>query len=266
VRPLPLLAAALLVALAAAGAAPLFLDILPPGQDGLVPASTVTAGAHAPDQLAMYRDLILAAPGLAEPDLARFFKDASIGAPAAPERVETPRPGVTVARDAFGVPHVTGATRGDVFFGAGWVTAEDRLFLADALRNMGRGRFTQFAGDLRDVLGAVGFDRTYAAVAGYYYGYLSKVLRQALGRRVRGRYRMLRCADGRRAACAAAVRGSLAAAADALTARFGSASPATWQAEPRQDDIHFALAGTLVVGPIPWQNRPTFQQVVQIRP
>src|SRR5207249_2601503 len=42
-----------------------------------------------------------------------------------------------------------------------------RLFLADALRNMGRGRFTQFAGDLRDVLGAVGFDRTYAAVAGY---------------------------------------------------------------------------------------------------
>lgn len=167
-RPLPLLAAALLVAVAAAaGAAPLFLDILPPGQDGLVPASTVTAGAHATDQLAMYRDLILAAPGLAEPDLARFFKDASIGAPAAPERVETPRPGVTVARDAFGVPHVTGATRGDVFFGAGWVTAEDRLFLADALRNMGRGRFTQFAGDLRDVLGAVGFDRTYAAVAGY---------------------------------------------------------------------------------------------------
>src|SRR5206468_2402631 len=125
------------------------------------------SGAHGTDQLRMYRDLILAAPGLAEPDLARFFKAASIGAPAAPERVETPRPGVTVARDAFGVPHVTGATRGDVFFGAGWVTAEDRLFLADALRNMGRGRFTQFAGDLRDVLGAVGFDRTYAAVAGY---------------------------------------------------------------------------------------------------
>src|SRR5256712_8059011 len=167
-RPLPLLAATLLVVFTtAARAAPLFLDILPPGQDGLVPASTVTAGAHATDQLAMYRDLTRAAPGLGEADLARFFKDASIGAPALPQRVETPRAGVTVARDAFGVPHVMGATRGDVFFGAGYVTAGDRLFLADALRNMGRGRFTQFAGDLRGLLGAVGFDRTYAAVAGY---------------------------------------------------------------------------------------------------
>src|SRR3989454_2597884 len=151
----------------AAHGAAIFLNILPPGADGLIPASTVAPSAHAVDQLAMYRDLILAAPGLGDADLPRFFKDASIGAPALPQRVETPRAGVTVARDAFGVPHVMGATRGDVFFGAGYVTAEDRLFLADALRNMGRGRFTQFAGDLRGLLGAVGFDRTYAAVAGY---------------------------------------------------------------------------------------------------
>ncbi|TMA32677.1 MAG: penicillin acylase family protein [Deltaproteobacteria bacterium] len=167
-RPLALLVATfVVVCTAAAGAAPLFLDILPPGQDGLVPASTTMAGGHATDQLAMYRDLIRTAPGLADSDLARFYKDASIGAPAAPQRVETPRAGVTVARDAFGVPHVTGVTRADVFFGAGYVTAEDRLFLADALRNIGRGRFTQFAGAVRDQLGAVGFDRTYAAVAGY---------------------------------------------------------------------------------------------------
>src|SRR2546427_5588831 len=92
-RPLPLLAATLLVVFTtAARAAPLFLDILPPGQDGLVPASTVTAGVHATDQLAMYRDLTRAAPGLGESDLARFFKDASIGAPALPQRVKTPRP------------------------------------------------------------------------------------------------------------------------------------------------------------------------------
>ena len=35
-------------------------------------------------------------------------------------------------------------------------------------------------------------------------------------------------------------------------------------------DIRFATGGLLAavakVGPIPWQNRPTFQQVVQIRP
>ena len=37
-------------------------------------------------------------------------------------------------------------------------------------------------------------------------------------------------------------------------------------ATARRDDIHFAVGGALVVGPMPWQNRPTFQQVVQIRP
>jgi len=103
-----------------------------------------------------------------------------------------------------------------------------------------------------------------------YYGYLSKVLRQAIGRRVRGRYRVLRCAGAGRAACATAVQSSLAAAVAALTARFGSASPAAWQSDARADDIRFATAGLLAavakVGPIPWQNRPTFQQVVQIRP
>src|SRR5438445_2107173 len=167
-RPLLLLGATLLVVFTtAARAAPLFLDILPPGQDGLVPASTVTAGAHATDQLAMYRDIILAAPGIGEADLPRFFKDASVGAPAIPQRIETPRAGITIARDAFGLPHVMAPARAALFFGAGYATAEDRLFLADALRNMGRGRFTQFAGDLRGLLGAVGFDRTYAAVAGY---------------------------------------------------------------------------------------------------
>src|SRR5438128_11501932 len=98
-RPLPLLAATLLVVFTtAARAAPLFLDILPPGQDGLVPASTIMAGGHATDQLAMYRDLIRTAPGLADSDLARFYKDASIGAPAAPPRVETPRAGRPGAR------------------------------------------------------------------------------------------------------------------------------------------------------------------------
>src|SRR5438876_97754 len=50
----------------AAHGAAIFLNILPPGADGLIPASTVTPGVHAVDQLAMYRDLILAAPGLGD--------------------------------------------------------------------------------------------------------------------------------------------------------------------------------------------------------
>src|SRR6185436_16697149 len=129
-----------LVALAGTSLAqPLFLNVLPAGQDGLVPETTGGPGLHAFDQLAPYRDLPVAAFPLTEADVRRFFKDATIAAPGAPERVETPRPGVTISRDAFGVPHVVGATRSDVFFGAGYVTAEDRLFLADALRHIGRG-------------------------------------------------------------------------------------------------------------------------------
>jgi len=148
---------------------PLFLSILPAGQDGLVPMQPPVPARpdHKFDQLAMYRDLILAAPGLEDADLLRFFKDASIAPPAVPERVETPRAGVTISRDAFGVPHIVGTTRADVFFGAGYVTAEDRLFLSDALRHIGRGRFSEFAGSLLGVNATLGFDRTYYAVAGH---------------------------------------------------------------------------------------------------
>src|SRR2546422_6253548 len=92
-RPLPLLAATLLVVFTtAARAAPLFLDILPPGQDGLVPASTVTAGAPATHQLAMYRGNHLSAPRPRGADLARLFQDPPLGAPAPPPPLETPRP------------------------------------------------------------------------------------------------------------------------------------------------------------------------------
>src|SRR2546428_9253921 len=94
------LVAAALVALAGSASASTFLNILPPGQDGLVPESG-TPGPHVRDQVAIYADLILAAPGLRQDDLLRLYKDARIDAPAAPERVEHPRTGVTIARDAF---------------------------------------------------------------------------------------------------------------------------------------------------------------------
>src|SRR5262245_10082785 len=154
---------------APAGAQSRFLSILPAGQDGLVPVTPAVPAQpdHKFDQLAMYRDLILAAPGLADADLMPFYKDASIAPPPLPERVETPRSGVTISRDAFGVPHIVGVTRDDVFFGAGYVTAEDRLFLSDALRHIGRGRFSEFAGAFLGVDSTLGFDRTYYAVAGH---------------------------------------------------------------------------------------------------
>jgi acyl-homoserine lactone acylase PvdQ len=149
------------------GAQPSFMSILPPGQDGFVPASGGGPGPHASDQRAMYDAVTRAVPNITNADLLDFFKDASIAPPAAPESTVTPRPGVTIANDAFGVPHVTGATRADVFFGAGYATARSRLFFADLLRHMGRGRLSEFVGGVLGLDGTIGFDRTYYRVAGH---------------------------------------------------------------------------------------------------
>src|SRR5262249_27328020 len=55
-----------------------------------------------------------------------------------------------------------------------------------------------------------------------YYGTVKKALRQARGRRVKGKYRALRCGGGKRSACFAAVQRSLRDAVATLAARFGS--------------------------------------------
>src|SRR5262249_53748386 len=58
-----------------------------------------------------------------------------------------PRSDVTIVRDnATGVPHITGTTREGTMFGAGYAGAQDRLFLMDLLRHVGRGTLTSFAG------------------------------------------------------------------------------------------------------------------------
>src|SRR5262245_42639511 len=126
---------AILVLLAArpVAAQPSFMSILPPGDDGFVPSIGGGPGPHVGDQRAMYDALIRAVPDIGNGDLLTFFKDATIAPSAAPESVITPRPGVTITRDAFGVPHVVGATRADGFFGAGSATAAERHFLRDIL-------------------------------------------------------------------------------------------------------------------------------------
>ena len=152
---------------ATAGAQPSFMSILPPGQDGFVPSSGGGAGPHAGDQRGMYDALIRAVPGITNADLLAYFKDATIAPATVPESTVTPRAGVTITRDAFGVPHVAGETRADVFFGAGYATAQDRLFFADILRHMGRGRLSEFVGNVLGLDGTLGYDRTYYRVAGH---------------------------------------------------------------------------------------------------
>jgi acyl-homoserine lactone acylase PvdQ len=98
-----------------------------------------------------------------------------------------------------------------------------------------------------------------------YYGTVKKALRQAQGRRLKGKYLALRCGGGTRRACFAAVQQSLRDAVATLAARFGSNDPATWTVDPADDEIRFSLGGLAASLPIPWQNRSTFQQAVQIR-
>ena len=143
-----------------------FWNILPPGANGH--ANAVELGAflaacppggttdcpgaprpmHSSGELGMYGDLVYASPGLQPADISKFFKDATFGVKdGEAERTYSPRGDVTIVRDSgFGVPHIYGTTRHGAMYALGYVSAEDRLFTMDVLRNSGRGRLSSFAG------------------------------------------------------------------------------------------------------------------------
>ncbi|HEV3376814.1 MAG TPA: penicillin acylase family protein, partial [Thermoleophilaceae bacterium] len=140
-----------------------FRNVLPPGQNGHADAGQVIAFSlagplfgtgsepvppHTRDQLATYADLVYASPTLPAADLPNFFKDATFGVrPDDVDKTYSPRDDVTIVRDkGFGVPHVYGDTRAGAMFGAGYVGAEDRLFLMDVLRHAGRAQLSSFIG------------------------------------------------------------------------------------------------------------------------
>src|SRR5437588_520956 len=77
-----------------------------------------------------------------------YFNDSSFGVPASQVASSIqPRSDVTIVRDkATGVPHITGTTRSGTEFGAGYAAAQDRLWLMDLFRHIGRGQLTPFAG------------------------------------------------------------------------------------------------------------------------
>ena len=104
------------------------------------------------DQIDPYWSMTQAAPGLNAAALGQYFKDAPMLAPDAVAWLEEIgiQQGdfdVTVRIEPeFGVPHVYGEDRGSAFFGLGYATARDRLFLMDVLRRAGRGELSRFLG------------------------------------------------------------------------------------------------------------------------
>ncbi|MFF9584777.1 penicillin acylase family protein [Streptomyces achromogenes] len=132
-------------------------DILPPGENGNATLAQIllnqafgTQPAHAEDQLGPYANLATGYKTLTDATVNTFFNDASFGVPAdqvASTEKPAGRTDVTIVRDKkTGVPHITGTTRYGTEFGAGYAAAQDRLWLMDVFRHVGRGRLTGFAG------------------------------------------------------------------------------------------------------------------------
>jgi acyl-homoserine lactone acylase PvdQ len=136
------IAAALVVAFALSASPALAKDyaatarnIIPSGQLGSFP---VPAGAD--QQAQMYDALTPLGNQVTDADLQTDFKSEGFGVgPDGPGRVEaTPRKGVTIVRDRFNVPHITGNTHDDVTWAMGWVVGEDRALLIAEARNPAR--------------------------------------------------------------------------------------------------------------------------------
>lgn len=130
-------------------------DILPPGATGNATLVEIlgnklfgTHPEHTTDQLAPYGALSSGYQSLTDDTLGNFFNDASFGVPADQVgKVSTPRDDVTITRDKkTGVPHIKGTTRYGTEFGAGYAAGQDRLWLMDLFRHIGRGELTSFAG------------------------------------------------------------------------------------------------------------------------
>ncbi len=132
-------------------------NILPPGSNGNVTAldiasvmgttATPTQPPHFADQLEMYDALTTRDPGsIGLADIEQLYKREDF-TPATVVSTKTPKTGVTIQRDGFGVPFITGATFNDVEYGAGYAAIEDRMFLMDVLRHTGAARMAEFVGN-----------------------------------------------------------------------------------------------------------------------
>ncbi len=108
-------------------------SVLPPGESGYVSITGVASGSGSPH---LYDQQ--------QPYINFQRKNAMLGQ--AGVATENPQPGVTISRDAYGVPSVTGQTSAGLWWGAGYATAEDRLFELEIFRRVGNGTLSAAVG------------------------------------------------------------------------------------------------------------------------
>ncbi|MDZ7785341.1 MAG: penicillin acylase family protein [Halioglobus sp.] len=107
--------------------------ILPPGNFGGIPTTE-----NSLDQLPLYDGLTPLRGDVTDEDIEELFLPEDFQPVGETVEEPTGRPGTRILYDEFGVPHITGQTREDLAFGAGWVTARDRALLLDAGRGASR--------------------------------------------------------------------------------------------------------------------------------
>ncbi len=117
------------------------------------------------NQLSMYEGLEQAWPGFTSSQMLTYYKDSGFEAEpsssaldtlsgqldttvtGSPPAVESPQQGVTIVRQPpYDVPRIYAATRTEAMWAAGYVTAEDRLFMMDVLRHTAEGTMTSLLG------------------------------------------------------------------------------------------------------------------------
>ena len=104
--------------------------ILPPGNYGGIPTTD-----NSFDQLPLYDGLTPLRGNISDADIDSLFLPQNFEPVGETVEEPTGRAGTTILYDEFGIAHVSGVTREDLAFGAGWVTARDR----DLLLTLGRG-------------------------------------------------------------------------------------------------------------------------------
>jgi acyl-homoserine lactone acylase PvdQ len=115
--------------------------ILPPGNYGGIPPTDEST-----DQLALYDALTPLRGDVTDEDIERYFLPEDFRPIGETTEIDTGRPGVSIVYDEYGVAHITGKTRADVAFGAGWVTARDRQLLLELGRGPARAAVADIPG------------------------------------------------------------------------------------------------------------------------
>ncbi|MEM9694574.1 MAG: penicillin acylase family protein, partial [Myxococcota bacterium] len=115
--------------------------ILPPGNYGGLPTTE-----NSLDQLPLYDGLTPLRADVTDEDIEALFLPEDFTPIGETTEEPTGREGTTIVYDEYGVAHITGVTRADMAFGAGWVSNRDRSFLLSLARGPARAAVADIPG------------------------------------------------------------------------------------------------------------------------